>query len=283
MPPRRSGASTGRARSASGRRRSRPGAARRSGSRCPTTGRGSSRRSVGRLFMPFVTTKAPGAGTGLGLSVSFGIVAGHGGTLRYERDRGAGATFSHRAPLRPDPGRRAAGATEPPRRARPTSSMRGPGRRPRSRRSRGGRRLRSRPAAAAPRPRARRRGGDPRAPRRVLARHGFEPVLAETGELALEIDPGGSARRDPVRPPDGRDDRDRVHAAVVVDTSPEARQALRLHVRATSSTRSCAHSPRATASAPRQAVRRVALDRSWRHRRAGPEAASALQDDTGPA
>jgi len=53
-----------------------------------------------RLFMPFVTTRAPGRGTGLGLSVSFGIVAGHGGTLRHEPGPGGvGATFIIELPV----------------------------------------------------------------------------------------------------------------------------------------------------------------------------------------
>ncbi len=56
-----------------------------------------------RLFMPFVTTKAPGQGTGLGLSVTFGIVTGHGGTLRHEPGpRGVGTTFIIELPLRHD-------------------------------------------------------------------------------------------------------------------------------------------------------------------------------------
>jgi PAS domain S-box-containing protein len=57
---------------------------------------------LGRLFLPFVTTKAPGAGTGLGLSVSFGIIAGHGGTLRYEPGPHGGSTFVIELPVGKD-------------------------------------------------------------------------------------------------------------------------------------------------------------------------------------
>jgi two-component system NtrC family sensor kinase len=52
-----------------------------------------------RLFLPFYTTKPPGEGTGLGLSVSFGIVAGHGGRLQFEPRPGGGATFIVELPV----------------------------------------------------------------------------------------------------------------------------------------------------------------------------------------
>ena len=55
----------------------------------------------GRLFDPFFTTKQPGEGTGLGLSVSFGIVAAHGGHLWYEPGPGdVGSCFIIELPVR---------------------------------------------------------------------------------------------------------------------------------------------------------------------------------------
>ena len=45
------------------------------------------------LFTPFFTTKAPGEGTGLGLSLSYGLVKSHGGVLSYELSAEGGAEF----------------------------------------------------------------------------------------------------------------------------------------------------------------------------------------------
>jgi two-component system, NtrC family, sensor kinase len=63
------------------------------------TGQGMSVDVQKRIFEPFFTTKPEGAGTGLGLSVSFGIVQTHGGMLTVHSAPGAGATFRLTLPL----------------------------------------------------------------------------------------------------------------------------------------------------------------------------------------
>jgi PAS domain S-box-containing protein len=55
-----------------------------------------------RLFEPFFTTREVGQGTGLGLSVSYGIAASHGGRLWFEPAPGRGATFLFELPALSD-------------------------------------------------------------------------------------------------------------------------------------------------------------------------------------
>jgi two-component system NtrC family sensor kinase len=58
------------------------------------TGMGVSPHARAHIFEPFFTTKPEGEGTGLGLSVSYGIVASHGGEIRVaDTPPGTGATF----------------------------------------------------------------------------------------------------------------------------------------------------------------------------------------------
>jgi len=63
------------------------------------TGTGMAPDILDRVFEPFFTTKPPGEGTGLGLSVSYGIVEAHNGTISVESTPGRGTTFRITLPI----------------------------------------------------------------------------------------------------------------------------------------------------------------------------------------
>ena len=65
------------------------------------TGMGIPKQNITRIFDPFFTTKPEGEGTGLGLSVSFGIISRHGGTIEVESELGWGTTFTVLLPEEP--------------------------------------------------------------------------------------------------------------------------------------------------------------------------------------
>jgi len=62
------------------------------------TGCGISEKDMENIFEPFFTTKEEGKGVGLGLSVVYGIIARHNGTIAVESEPGKGSIFTIRLP-----------------------------------------------------------------------------------------------------------------------------------------------------------------------------------------
>jgi len=55
---------------------------------------------IKEIFNPFFTTKSKVVGTGLGLSVSYGIIQSHGGTIEVESTPGKGSSFTVSLPAK---------------------------------------------------------------------------------------------------------------------------------------------------------------------------------------
>lgn len=62
-------------------------------------GRGIASNVHSKIFEPFITTKTAGHGAGLGLSVCYGIIEEHGGSIRAESVPGVGASFFVELPV----------------------------------------------------------------------------------------------------------------------------------------------------------------------------------------
>ncbi len=63
------------------------------------TGQGITPENRQRIFEPFFTTKNEGYGVGLGLSIVFGIMEGHGGSVSVTSTPGKGSTFTLHLPV----------------------------------------------------------------------------------------------------------------------------------------------------------------------------------------
>lgn len=68
--------------------------------RISDTGQGIAEESIKRIFDPFYTSKPVGEGTGLGLSLSYGIIEKHNGRIEVESEVGKGTSFTVWLPVK---------------------------------------------------------------------------------------------------------------------------------------------------------------------------------------
>ncbi|MDJ0765790.1 MAG: response regulator [Myxococcota bacterium] len=66
--------------------------------RIKDTGTGMDQKTMERVFEPFFTTKPQGEGTGLGLSMVYGVISNHGGTVTIDSNIGQGTTVTIEIP-----------------------------------------------------------------------------------------------------------------------------------------------------------------------------------------
>jgi signal transduction histidine kinase len=69
--------------------------------RIQDNGGGIPAQNLKRIFEPFFTTKAVGSGTGLGLSLAYGIITKHGGRIDVLSEPGKGSAFTVHLPIMP--------------------------------------------------------------------------------------------------------------------------------------------------------------------------------------
>ncbi len=62
-------------------------------------GLGMSEEVKEQVFVPFFTTKPVGKGTGMGMSIAYGIIVDHGGEIEVESTEGEGTTFTIKLPI----------------------------------------------------------------------------------------------------------------------------------------------------------------------------------------
>jgi two-component system NtrC family sensor kinase len=63
------------------------------------TGQGIPKKHLGHIYDPFFTTKPLGEGTGMGLSIVYGVVRNHQGEIKVHSEAGKGTTFTIELPM----------------------------------------------------------------------------------------------------------------------------------------------------------------------------------------